>query len=114
MLNVRPLTGSTSAVGSIFTGRVVARNTTTGVYWLKLASEKNHPDAQFLLGVAYAAGEGVSKDPSEAVRWWRKAAEQNEGAAQFGLGLTYSEPGGEVPQDFAEAFSRLLKNSIAQ
>ena len=48
-------------------------------------------DAQFNLGLMYAAGEGILKDEAEAVRWFRLAAEQGVASAQFNLGLMYAK-----------------------
>ena len=51
--------------------------------------EQGDAGAQYLLGSAYANGEGVAKDPREAVRWYRKAAEQGNAWAQYLLGNVY-------------------------
>ena len=58
--------------------------------------------AQWLLGGAYAKGNGVPKDYAEAVKWYRKAAEQGFAMAQSDLGLMY-EHGEGVTKDSAEA-----------
>jgi TonB family protein len=58
--------------------------------------------AQWLLGGAYAKGNGVPKDSAEAVKWYRKAAEQGFAMAQSDLGLMY-EHGEGVTKDSAEA-----------
>ena len=58
--------------------------------------------AQYLLGVAYDAGEGVPEDGAEAVRWYRLAAEQGHANAQLTLGVAYATGEG-VPEDDAEA-----------
>ncbi|WP_425537024.1 tetratricopeptide repeat protein, partial [Klebsiella pneumoniae] len=46
--------------------------------------------AQFLLGVAYATGEGVRQDNRTAVEWLRKAADQGDATAQYYLGVAYA------------------------
>jgi hypothetical protein len=58
--------------------------------------------AQWLLGGAYAKGNGVPKDSAEAVKWYLKAAEQGFAMAQSDLGVMY-ESGEGVPKDSAEA-----------
>lgn len=56
--------------------------------WIRRAAEKNHPEAQTLLGMAYFSGQGVEKKPQEAVKWLRLAADQGYSKAQGLLGLT--------------------------
>jgi TonB family protein len=58
--------------------------------------------AQWLLGGAYAKGNGVPKDSAEAVKWYRKAAEQGFAMAQSDLGVMYKNGEG-VTKDSAEA-----------
>jgi uncharacterized protein len=69
---------------------------------LRPLAEKGDPNAQFLLGMLYDAGNGVAQDQSLAASWYRKAAGQNHLLAQLFLGaLLYSGEG--VKQDYAEA-----------
>ena len=49
---------------------------------LRKAADQGDALAQYNLGVAYAAGEGVPEDDREAVKWYRKAADQGLGLAQ--------------------------------
>ncbi|MDR1110175.1 MAG: sel1 repeat family protein [Deltaproteobacteria bacterium] len=44
------------------------------VHWWRKAAEQGLPEAQFLLGSAYADGQGVAKDKERAAFWWSKAA----------------------------------------
>ncbi len=69
---------------------------------VKKAAELGDVDAQAMLGVMYARGDGVPEDDTEAVRWYRKAAEQGDARAQAMLGVKYSSGEG-VTQDNAEA-----------
>ena len=64
--------------------------------------EQGHAEAQALLGVMYAEGNGVPQDDVEAVKWFRKAAEQGVAVAQMGLGAMYLFGTG-VQQDDVEA-----------
>ena len=66
------------------------------------AAEQGGAQAQYLLGVRYANGEGVPQDDGEAVKWYRKAAEQGHANAQFNLGGMYANGKG-VPEDDREA-----------
>jgi len=69
--------------------------------WRPLADQGN-ARAQYNLGVAYAAGNGVPQDYVQAVSWWRKAAEQGFVKAQYNLGNAYAQGHG-VSQDSAES-----------
>ena len=69
---------------------------------LRARAEQGDAEAQFNLGVMYAAGRAVPQDDAEAVRWYRLAAEQGPAQAQRRLGLMYFR-GRSVPQDGAEA-----------
>ena len=72
--------------------------------WLRLAAEKDHPGAFFLIGRCYAEGNGIPKDPAEAVAWYRKAAEKGLPGAQTALGKCL-ESGFGVREDAEEAFA---------
>ena len=66
------------------------------------AAERGDPEAQYSLGLMYAAGRGVPQNFAEARKWFRKSAEQGNARAQTGLGLMYMQGAG-VRQDYAEA-----------
>jgi len=81
---------------------------------IKTLTEKakvGDPEAQFTLGVSYAAGHGVPKDLSEAVKWWVMAAAHGSTEAQDILETMYvrqfKDPG--VPRDYSEAMKWLVK-----
>ena len=69
--------------------------------WTPLA-EQGNSQAQGVLGMMYANGEGVSQDFAEAMRWFHKAVEQGHAAAQYGVGKLYANGQG-VAQDYAKA-----------
>ena len=54
--------------------------------WRPLA-EQGVADAQFNLGVAYHAGQGVPQNTQEAIKWYRKAAELGNAKAQLNVGI---------------------------
>ena len=56
---------------------------------LRRQAEQGDPDAQSILGLMYANGEGVLKDDTEAVRWYRLAADQGVALTQYNLGHMY-------------------------
>jgi len=57
---------------------------------LRLLAEQRHPDAQFLLGLAYGSGLGVILDRQQALRWYQRAAEQGHIDAQYNMGVAYA------------------------
>ena len=59
-------------------------------------------EAQFNLGCAYYAGEGVPQDYAEGAMRFRKAADQGQALAQFNLGIMYYN-GQCVSQDYIRA-----------
>ena len=73
------------------------------------AAEQGDAEAQYLLGAAYADGEGFAQDSTEAVKWWRRAAEQGDVSAQINLAIAYSNGEGITSDEvqatkwFAEA-----------
>ncbi len=54
-------------------------------------AQKGNAEAQNLLGLCYARGNGVEKDLKQAAEWFRKAAEQENADAQFNLGVCYDK-----------------------
>ncbi len=76
---------------------------TNAVRWFQRAADQGSPDAEFKLGMAYAAGQGVLRDYVEAIRWFRLAAEKDLPIAQYDLGVAY-EKGTGVQQDYQQAF----------
>jgi len=69
---------------------------------LRPLAAKGDPNAQFLLGMLYDAGNGVVQDQSLAASWYRSAAEQNHLLAQVFLGILFYSGQG-VKQDYKEA-----------
>ena len=62
---------------------------------LKPHLKAGDPDAQYLMGVMRAHGEGVRRNYKKAAEWYQKAAEQSHHAAQFNLGFMYLYGAGE-------------------
>jgi len=80
--------------------------------WYKLAAEQGHREAEFNLGLMYAAGDGVTRDDREAARWYRLAAEQGLAEAQFNLAAFYALGTG-VPRDYVVAYQWLCLAAAA-
>ena len=62
--------------------------------------------AQYFLGYAYQAGEGVEKNDTKAVEWYQKAAAQGNAASQRILASLYATGTG-VPKDIVFAYAWL-------
>ena len=77
---------------------------TEAVNRIRRVAEQGDVKAQFSLGLAYAAGNGVLQDYAEAAKWFRLAAEQGHVKAQFNLGVAYAAGGG-VSQDCLQAYA---------
>ncbi len=73
--------------------------------WIRSAAEHGSDFAQWDLGEAYLAGDGLgvgNRDPEQALKWLKLAADQGLEPAQAELGYMYSE-GYQVRQDFNAA-----------
>lgn len=57
---------------------------------LQRSAKLGYGPAQYELGLAYAAGDGVPQNLQLAVFWWQKAAENLDAAAQLQLGTAYA------------------------
>jgi tetratricopeptide (TPR) repeat protein len=75
---------------------------------IRQAADKNDAEAQYELGLAYAAGEGVQQDLTQAISWLRKAADRGHADAQNELGVMYDNGTG-VTQDPGQAFEWFRK-----
>jgi hypothetical protein len=60
-------------------------------------------NAQYHVGVCYAAGRGTAKDFGEAAKWYRKGAEQGNASAQLFLGMAYASGQGTKKDDVEAA-----------
>ena len=76
-------------------------------------AEQGNAEAQAMLGLMYANGEGVAQNDREAVKWFHLAADQEHKGAQYSLGLGYAKAKGGITQDYQEAV-RLFRLSAAQ
>jgi TPR repeat protein len=75
-----------------------------------LLAKANAGDAgsQFMVGEAYAKGQGVTRDLGAAAAWYRKAADQGLSIAQDHLAAAYGNGDG-VEQSYADAVAWLRK-----
>ena len=70
---------------------------------LRLAAEQGDAEAQTILGVKYANGDGVPENDAEAVKWYRLAAEQGAADARYNLGVMYASGEGVLRSGAAAA-----------
>ncbi len=70
--------------------------------WEPLAASGN-VDAQYNLGVMYAAGIGADENDARAVEWFRQAAMQGHPIAQRNLGIMYANGEGTA-RDFKRSY----------
>jgi TPR repeat protein len=66
------------------------------------AADHGRADAQFILGVCFAFGQGVEKDCGKAAEWFQKAADHGRADAQFILGACFKNGQG-VDEDHFKA-----------
>ena len=84
-------------------GETQARTDGAGVETLRLAAEDGHAESMFLLGVAYAQGQGVERNDVAAARWFHQAARKGHLRAKTSMGYLYSTGRG-VRQDAVLAY----------
>jgi TPR repeat protein len=72
------------------------------------ATEKENPEAMYLLGTMFDQGVEVPQSYKEAFKWYRRAADRGQAEAMNCLGMLYAM-GDDVPQDYVEALSWYLK-----
>ncbi len=65
---------------------------------LQARADEGVADAELLLGLKYADGDGVTANDAEAALWLERAAQKGEAVAQYRLGALY-EKGLGVPAD---------------
>ena len=64
-------------MGSMYyKGQGVTQNYEKAVSWYEKAVEKEHPGAQYDLGICLFYGQGVAKNRDRAVELWKLSAEQ--------------------------------------
>lgn len=94
---------------------MILRDRENEMYWLKLAAENGHADAQFDLGsIIYENNEDERGVPNleGAVKWWKLSADQGHSVAQYHMGEAYMSGHG-VNQDLKKAMT-MYRLSAAQ
>ncbi|MFN7708906.1 MAG: tetratricopeptide repeat protein [Sphingobacteriia bacterium] len=97
--------GDPEALVNLAIQAFLAEDFPKAVQWYRLAAEKGHVEAQYILGNIYSASDGdeiVEPDYPQAVNWYLQAAEQGHPDAPYALGKLYEEGKG-VAKDEAQA-----------
>lgn len=72
---------------------------------LRSIAEQGHPEAQYLVGMAYNNGVGVEKNPKEAFRWFAQSADGGDPLGAYKLGCYYAgQFDGVVAVDLDKAY----------
>jgi TPR repeat protein len=71
--------------GMLLCGDGVEKNPEEAAHRYRFAAELGHADAQCMLALLLARGEGVAQDPVQAIRWGEKATEQGSDHAALKL-----------------------------
>lgn len=77
-------------------------NRPAGMFWMQQSASSGYDEAQFQLGLGYAAGRDLPRDPVQAAQWFERAAIQGHAAAQTNLATLY-ETGTGVPRSARKA-----------
>lgn len=72
--------------------------------WYRRNAQNDNAQAQYVLGLIYALGDGIPRDVPEAVKWLSKSAEQGHCKAQYYLALQYFSGKG-TQKNYAHAFA---------
>lgn len=82
-----------------FAGKVVPKDMTKAVMWLRKATDQGYHEAELLLGVCYTQGDGVAEDERQAFYWFKKAAMHGNAQAQLFTGSCFKNGYGVTKDD---------------
>ncbi len=88
------------------------QNFAQAVKWYRLAAEQGHAEAQAILGIMYAEGEGVPQDYVLAYKWLNLAAAEGDAAWGSAAELRDIVASEMTPEQIAEA-QRLAREWMA-
>jgi len=71
--------------------------------WIKAAAGQRHPDAEYLLAMAYLEGHGTTQNYRSALEQFTLAAQHGHTEAQFQLGMLYKDGTG-IPRNYETAY----------
>ncbi len=76
------------------------------------AARSGNADAEELIGVMYALGQGVEKDPVRAFEWYLRSAMKGHPGAQSGVGWYYEVGLGMPAPDLVRAYMWYVLSAI--
>jgi TPR repeat protein len=94
---------------AFYTGSDVIINKQMAIHWLAISAEKNHPEAQFLMGIYFEMDEHSTE---KAMPYFENAAAAGNIDAMYYCGLFYSSGNG-VTKDEAKGLAFLRQSSEA-
>jgi len=71
---------------------ILIKNTSVATDWFKKSAAQGLPEAQFMLGKCYLAGNGVEKNKEEAMKWLKEATDQGNKEAEAELSKQENNP----------------------
>jgi TPR repeat protein len=80
-------------------GQGTEKDIDSAIKWYKKATERDHSNASYILGVIYYYGLDVEKDYSKAIEYYKTAADQGNSNAQYQLGYMYQSGQGTEIND---------------
>ncbi|MCO5230390.1 MAG: sel1 repeat family protein [Chitinophagales bacterium] len=100
-------------LGNIYLNDVSPKNVSKAKEWFEKAAQQNNVDALYNLGIIYSndQGDGSPLDFAKAIMYFSKAAELGDLESYEAIGSIYGTGGGNVKQDYQEAFSWYLKGA---
>ncbi|MGL5361033.1 MAG: tetratricopeptide repeat protein [Shewanella sp.] len=102
------------------TGRYVAKEVPSGMYWIALAAEQQHEKAQQTLADLAFEGQLIKRDLAVAEHWYKAMEERGNRWAQFRLGFIYAAGGdgvlrhcGKAVQQFTQVGDPIALGNVA-
>ncbi|MGL4833023.1 MAG: sel1 repeat family protein [Shewanella sp.] len=91
------------------TGRYVAKEVPSGMYWIALAAEQQHEKAQQTLADLSFEGQLIKRDFAVAEHWYKTMGERGNRWAQFRLGFIYASGGDGVVRHCGKAVQQFTQ-----
>ena len=66
------------------------KNDKLAAYYMQMAAEKGHTEAQLFIADFYMTGTGLERDSIKAISWYKQAAEAGNADAQYALAYYYN------------------------
>lgn len=90
-------------------GRFVAQEVQSGVYWMSLSAEQQHEKAQQTLADLSFEGQVIKRDLAVAEHWYKAMGERGNRWAQLRLGFIYAAGGDGVVRNCGKAVEQFTQ-----